>query len=189
MVVVVVCYGCGGGVLWLWWWCVMVVVVVCYGCGGGVLWLWWWCVMVVVVVCYGCGGGVLWLWWWCVMVVVVVVCYGVVVVCYGCGGGVLWLWWWCVMVVVVEENVTKGYNKSTRNEVEKVNVEANKIVGKIGLEDRVQCIAENSAFITIKDHKPNFSNNIACRLLNPCKSDVGKVNKVHLERINEKIRT
>ena len=33
------------------------------------------------------------------------------------------------------------------------------------------------AFITIKDQKPNFPKNVACCLLNPCKSEIGKVRK------------
>ena len=39
MVGVEVCCGCCSGVLWLGWKCVVVVVVVCRGWGGSVLWL------------------------------------------------------------------------------------------------------------------------------------------------------
>ena len=53
----------------------------------------------------------------------------------------------------------------------------------------MQCIAQNEAFITIKDHKPNFSKNVARCLLNPCKSEIGKIIKVYLEKINNLIRS
>ena len=69
-----------------------------------------------------------------------------------------------------------------------MNSEASKITEKPKIEDRVQCIAKNEAFITIKDHKPNFPNAVACRLLNPCKSEVGKISKSYLEKINNEIR-
>ena len=44
------------------------------------------------------------------------------------------------------------------------------------------------AFITIKDHKPNYINNTKCRLINPAKSDLGKVSKVILSRIVMQLR-
>ena len=67
--------------------------------------------------------------------------------------------------------------------------EANELAGKLKINDRVQCIAQNEAFITFKDHKPNFLKNVACRLLNPCKSEIGKISKVYLENINNSIRS
>ena len=52
----------------------------------------------------------------------------------------------------------------------------------------MQCIAQNKAFITIKDHKPNFPKNVACHLLSPSKSEIVKISKVDLEDINNSIR-
>ena len=37
--------------------------------------------------------------------------------------------------------------------------------------------------MTLKDHKPNFMNNPKCRVLNPCKSELGKVSKQMLSEI------
>ena len=54
--------------------------------------------------------------------------------------------------------------------------------------DRVECLAKQSAFITIKDHKPNFENNTKCRLINPAKSEIGKISKKLLENINKTVR-
>ena len=36
-------------------------------------------------------------------------------------------------------------------------------------------MTERKAFISIKDHKPNFSNNIQCRLINPARNNLGQV--------------
>ena len=43
------------------------------------------------------------------------------------------------------------------------------------------------AFITLKDHKPNFDNNPTCRLINPTKAEIGKISKRILDRINTKV--
>ena len=47
--------------------------------------------------------------------------------------------------------------------------------------------ASKNAFITLKDHKPNFDNKPTCRLINPTKSEIGKFSKEILDRINGKI--
>ena len=52
---------------------------------------------------------------------------------------------------------------------------------------RMQTNEENS-FISLKDHKENFQNNPTVRLINPAKSELGKISKVILDRINNNIR-
>lgn len=44
---------------------------------------------------------------------------------------------------------------------------------------------ENNAYITIKDPKDGFPNKISCRLINPSKSDIGKISKSILDKINK----
>jgi len=56
------------------------------------------------------------------------------------------------------------------------------------IEDRVETLAERECFITLKDHKDDFENNPKCRLINPTKSELGKVSKKILERIVEKTK-
>lgn len=43
-------------------------------------------------------------------------------------------------------------------------------------------------FITLNDHKPNFTTNPKCRLINPLKSELGKVSKFLIEKVNTIIR-
>ena len=64
-----------------------------------------------------------------------------------------------------------------------INREARDIAMNIGIADRVECMAERDAFITLKDHKENFQNHPTCRLINPAKSEMGHVSKSILERI------
>ena len=47
----------------------------------------------------------------------------------------------------------------------------------------MECYASRPAFITIKDHKPNFRNDTKCRLINPAKNELGLVSEKHLEKI------
>ena len=47
---------------------------------------------------------------------------------------------------------------------------------------------KSKAFLTIKDHKPNFLHNISCRTINPSKSHLGKWVKVILQNHIEAIR-
>ena len=48
---------------------------------------------------------------------------------------------------------------------------------------------KREAFIFLKDHKENFENNPKCRLINPAKSDSGKISKLILDKVNTHLRT
>ena len=47
---------------------------------------------------------------------------------------------------------------------------------------------ETDTYITIKDQKEDFPNNISCRLINPSKSNIGKISKFFLDKINQQIQ-
>ena len=75
-----------------------------------------------------------------------------------------------------------------RDEVTRaIHKESKDIATKLDIDDRVDTTAYKDAFITLKDHKPNFANNPTCRLINPTKSEIGKVSKKILDRINSNI--
>ena len=48
-------------------------------------------------------------------------------------------------------------------------------------------LQQSEAYITVKDHKDDFPANPKFRLINPSKTDVGKVSKVILDRINKEL--
>ena len=70
-----------------------------------------------------------------------------------------------------------------------INFEAKAIAKKLNLEDWLEQIANKTAFVTFKDHKENFTNAPQCRLINPAKSEIGKVSKKILDEINCDVRT
>ena len=84
----------------------------------------------------------------------------------------------------MNENITKTYKKANNKAYNKINIEAKNIAKKLEIGDRAECLAKTDAFITLKDHKENFENSPKCRLLNPAKSEIGRVSKQVTERIN-----
>ena len=53
------------------------------------------------------------------------------------------------------------------------------------MDDKTVCAAKNRAVITLKDRKANFGTSTPCRLLNPCKFELGKTNKLFLQKANQ----
>ena len=66
----------------------------------------------------------------------------------------------------------------------KINIEARKIAPKLTIDDRVQQFHKAEVFITVKDHEDNFPNFLTFRLINPFKSEIGKISKSLLDNIN-----
>jgi hypothetical protein len=68
----------------------------------------------------------------------------------------------------------QDYKKSNMEVVKDVTKIDKDIAMNLDVEDRVYSTTAKQAFITLKDHKPNFNNNPTCRLLNPSKTEIGK---------------
>ena len=88
---------------------------------------------------------------------------------------------------LLDKNVTKTYKTIPAETVCNIENEAKSIAEKLNLADRINTTAQREAFVTLKDHKPNFENNPTCRLINPSKSEIGRVSKQILDRINTKV--
>ena len=89
---------------------------------------------------------------------------------------------------LLKKNVTKDYKKTNEDRVSNINVKQKEIVTKLDLEERVFATQKQEATITIKDHKENYQNDTKCRLINPCKPELGKVSKQILEKIVAKVK-
>ena len=89
---------------------------------------------------------------------------------------------------LMRDSVTSHYEKADPNTEHSINLEAKKITQKLEISDRVEPIAKKNAYLTLKDHKDNFPNNIKCRLINPAKSNIGKISQHILKNINHQIR-
>ena len=88
---------------------------------------------------------------------------------------------------LLNDNITAKYKKAHKSIQYSINKEAKEIASNLKLEDRVEVMAERKAFITLKDHKDDFMNNPKCRLINPAKSEIGKISKRILEKTNAEV--
>ena len=88
---------------------------------------------------------------------------------------------------LLQKNITKTYKKVTQGTTNSIELEAKAIARKLRLDDRINITAKREAFISLKDHKPNFANNPTCRLINPAKAEIGKISKQILDRINTRL--
>lgn len=89
---------------------------------------------------------------------------------------------------LLHDSITATYKKADENSYDGINGEAKKLASELNISDRMECMAKQQAFVTLKDHKENFQNKPSCRLINPAKSELGLVSKKIIVRINNTIR-
>ena len=89
---------------------------------------------------------------------------------------------------LLNENITSTYKKTGREPLNHINTEAQAIARDLKLDDRIESFAKREAFVTLKDHKDNFVSHPKCRIINPAKSEIGKISKHHMDTINTTIR-
>ena len=90
---------------------------------------------------------------------------------------------------LLKENITKSYEKCDESIKYNINKEAKGIAVPLGLDARMESYTERNAYVTIKDYKVNFPQNVKCRLINPAKTEVGIISKHFLERIVKDVST
>ena len=107
---------------------------------------------------------------------------------------------------IIRNNVTKDYKEVREEQLDKVNLDTLKLARKLdgnssldpdkdkrsGLARKMEKYSRQEAFITCKDHKKEFRtkpvDNKPVRLINPAKTDMGKVSRKKLQIINKIIR-
>ena len=92
---------------------------------------------------------------------------------------------------LVTDNITTTYKSGEDHLMSDVNSELKDISCNLGIGDRIDVMAKTPAFITVKGHKDNFDSRprYRCRLINPAKSELGRVSKIILDDINNKLRS
>ena len=90
---------------------------------------------------------------------------------------------------IIHENVTEKYKKANMSLPKRINREARKIAKTFDVADRVDTMAKQECFLTLKDHKEDYRTNPKYRLLNPKKSQLGKISKQILQKINKTLRS
>ena len=87
----------------------------------------------------------------------------------------------------MHENVTKTYKKCNANKSNSINFKAKQIARKLKIDDHGQKLDENEAYVTIKDRQEGFPDKMSCYLINPSKTDIGKISKEILDQVNNNI--
>ena len=90
---------------------------------------------------------------------------------------------------LLNNNITKDYKKVDDKLADRIAKEDKKAAIELEVADRMYCTTKRESFITLKDHQENFMNNPKCRVLNPTKSELGKVSKQMLEKIISTVKT
>ena len=93
---------------------------------------------------------------------------------------------------LVNDNLTSSYKKlnlsNNQDNLENtINKEAKLITNKLKISDRVSKLNKKDCYLLLKDHKPNFNSKITARLINPTRTEIGKISKTILEKINKQI--
>ena len=87
---------------------------------------------------------------------------------------------------LLHENIKKTCKKTDKKSVRAINVDAKKIAKDLELEDRIEKMQKSECYVTVKHHKEDFPHKI-CQLINPSKSDIGKLSKIILDKINSDV--
>ena len=84
--------------------------------------------------------------------------------------------------------IQKEYKRVGEEKVEKINTEAAKIAADLELDNRIEALALKPSYLTLKDHKSDWPGKVHCRLINPTKTNLGKISKSILDRVNGEVR-
>ena len=84
---------------------------------------------------------------------------------------------------LLQDSITQEYKKAPEGTKNNIDKDALSLVNPLNLTSRIEAYTSNPSFITIKDHKINFESAPSCRLINPAKSDIGKISKQILEKL------
>ena len=89
---------------------------------------------------------------------------------------------------MIFKEVVKNYKKAPPDLEKELKNETKMLAHKLGIVDRVEKYNTKNCFITIKDHESNFKTNPECRLINPARTQIGRICKIIVQEICESLR-
>ena len=91
---------------------------------------------------------------------------------------------------LLKRNIEKECKKGPDDLIDSFDREDKAVAEDLDITDRaIHKMQRQEAFINVKDTKPNFLDNPECRLITPCKSELGKVSKKFLDNIVNQVRS
>ena len=88
---------------------------------------------------------------------------------------------------LLKNGITATYKKANENIGTKINKEGIKFAKQADILDKIEINGTGNSFVTLKNHKENFSNHPTTRLVNPSKNEIGRISKHILDQINTKL--
>ena len=85
---------------------------------------------------------------------------------------------------LLQNSITPKYKKTDKDTTTNIKKERIKHAKEASIIDRIEINSIGNIFITLKDHKENFLNGPTTRLLNPTKSEIGRISKHILQNMN-----
>ena len=80
--------------------------------------------------------------------------------------------------------ITTSYNKANKSNGSKINNEGIKFAKQANILDKIKINGTSNSFVTLKDHKEDFTNHPMTRLINPSKNEIGRISKHILDQMN-----
>ena len=85
-------------------------------------------------------------------------------------------------------SITSTYKKLNNNIKKKINISGKNILKDKKVLQHMDINGESNCFITLKDHKENFQNNLSVQLKNSAKNELGRLSKLIIQAMNKELR-
>ena len=89
---------------------------------------------------------------------------------------------------ILKSKITNNYKIDYINTIEQINKDTSNFASRLQIEDRLGKFKKKDAYILIKDHKPNFENKLPTRLINPSKTELGRISKFIIQNIVNSVK-
>ena len=89
---------------------------------------------------------------------------------------------------ILKSKITNNYKIGYNNTIEKIDKDTSIFTSRLQIEDRLGKFKKKEAYILFKDHKPNFENKLPTRLINPSKTELGRISKFIIQNIVNSVK-
>ena len=90
---------------------------------------------------------------------------------------------------LIRDNITKNYRLDNGDTADLINRDIYNSTSILGIQERVNKLEEKQCYVLLKDHKPDFLEKMPTRLINPTKTELGRVSKSILQDLVEELAT
>ena len=89
---------------------------------------------------------------------------------------------------LLKDSIITIYKKVNKNVNKQINLEEKNIIKDKTIANKILVNEQNECFKSLKDHKPNFTENPKTRLINQAKIEIDRLSKSILGKTNSKLR-